>query len=445
MNKQVAAGFYSPYHYVTSVVFSHFPLALVETTLFCTLLYFICGFTADAGRYFFFILISFLLNLAMSGMFRAVAYATPNPDVALNMAGPITAFAMLFGGFLISRQKIPNYAIWIYWLSPFSWGLRSDAQNEFGADRYDFDFNGARAGNVYLEQFNFYTDKSWKWGGVGYLAGLFLFTTLLSAFALAKSHRWLTEGTRRDDEAQTDDKTDEIQVRVGSAMRSSARDKLITSEEDAIPFERMNLTWTDLKYVVPVVEKGPDGKPIHCDRQLLAGVNGFARAGELTALMGSSGAGKTTLMDVIAGRKTSGTITGQILINGHPQTFPSFARISGYCEQTDIHLGTDTVRGAVEFSARLRLPASVTSEQRRKFVNQILDDLELTALGDRLIGDANIKGLSPGQLKRVTIAVELAANPTFLFLDEPVGSYCDIVPPVHSTTSDVLLLSLSSL
>ena len=121
-------------------------------------------------------------------------------------------------------------------------------------------------------------------------------------------------------------------------------------------------------------------------------------------------------MDVLAGRKTEGKISGKILVDGHPQEFPSFNRLMGYCQQEDIHLGTDTVREAIEFSARLRLPTSVSAETRQAFVDQILDDLELTPIANRLIGDKNIEGLSPGQLKLVTIGVELAANPTFLFL-----------------------------
>ena len=126
-------------------------------------------------------------------------------------------------------------------------------------------------------------------------------------------------------------------------------------------------------------------------------------------------------MDVIAGRKTSGKITGKILVNGHPQTFPTFNRLMGYCEQVDVHVGMHTVREAIDFSAKLRLPSDVTAEQRERFVTQILADLELTSLSNRIIGDANVEGLSPGELKRLTIGVELAANPTFLFLDEPTS------------------------
>ncbi len=90
-------------------------------------------------------------------------------------------------------------------------------------------------------------------------------------------------------------------------------------------------------------------------------------------------------------------------------------------EQQDIHVGLSTVREAIEFSAALRLPATVTPEQRANFVDQILADLELTTLAGRQIGDEINSGLSPGELKRVTIGVELAASPTFLFLDEPTS------------------------
>ena len=69
---------------------------------------------------------------------------------------------------------------------------------------------------------------------------------------------------------------------------------------------------------------------VESDKELLAGISGYATPGTLTALMGASGAGKSTLMDVICGRKSSGTITGEILINGHKKVDQSFARVMGY-------------------------------------------------------------------------------------------------------------------
>ncbi len=81
--------------------------------------------------------------------------------------------------------------------------------------------------------------------------------------------------------------------------------------------------------------------------------------------MGGSGAGKTTLMDVIAGRKTVGDVQGSIMVNGHPKDQRSWSRVVGYVEQADVHSPGATVEEALWFSARLRLPQSVSDEQVR--------------------------------------------------------------------------------
>jgi len=95
--------------------------------------------------------------------------------------------------------------------------------------------------------------------------------------------------------------------------------------------------------------------------RLLSNITGAFRPGVLTALVGVSGAGKTTLMDVLAGRKTGGYIEGDIRIAGFPKNQKTFARISGYCEQSDIHSPQLTVRESLIFSAWLRLSSDVDS------------------------------------------------------------------------------------
>ncbi|KAL0397034.1 UNVERIFIED_CONTAM: ABC transporter G family member 35 [Sesamum calycinum] len=118
--------------------------------------------------------------------------------------------------------------------------------------------------------------------------------------------------------------------------------------------------------------------------------------GVLTALMGVSGAGKTTLMDVLAGRKTGGYIEGDIRISGFPKNQETFARISGYCEQNDIH-------------------------SPQAFVDEVMDLVELDNLKDAIVGIPGVTGLSTEQRKRLTIAVELVANPSIIFMDEPTS------------------------
>jgi ABC-type multidrug transport system ATPase subunit len=109
-----------------------------------------------------------------------------------------------------------------------------------------------------------------------------------------------------------------------------------------------------------MMKYGVTGKKL----QLLQDVGGVFRPGVLTALMGITGAGKTTLLDVLAGRKTGGHTEGTIRIAGYPKKQEIFSRISGYCEQSDIHSPNLTVYESLQFSAWLRLPSNVKSHQR---------------------------------------------------------------------------------
>lgn len=102
--------------------------------------------------------------------------------------------------------------------------------------------------------------------------------------------------------------------------------------------------------------------------QLLSNVSGVFSPGVLTALVGESGAGKTTMMDVLAGRKTGGEIEGDIRISGYPKVQPTFARISGYVEQNDIHSPQVTVEESLWFSSSLRLPKEISKENKKVIV-----------------------------------------------------------------------------
>ena len=107
---------------------------------------------------------------------------------------------------------------------------------------------------------------------------------------------FLSPGTRRTDEPTSTMDTSQIQVRVGAkttSMVAAAEEKRLLEESNQVAFTRSDLSFIDLKYEVTVSAKDETtGKTETKQRQLLAGINGFARAGELTALMGSSGAGE---------------------------------------------------------------------------------------------------------------------------------------------------------
>ncbi|KAI9349485.1 hypothetical protein DFJ73DRAFT_659752 [Zopfochytrium polystomum] len=154
-------------------------------------------------------------------------------------------------------------------------------------------------------------------------------------------------------------------------------------------------------------------------KSVLAGVTGEIKSRRLTAIMGPSGAGKTTFMNVLMGKvnRTSGTLK----INGHPAEMRKYKEIIGYVPQEDIMLRELTVREIISHSARIRLPRSWTAAEIEDYVDAVLNVLNLVHVQDNLIGDETTRGVSGGQRKRVNIGMELAAVPLALFLDEPTS------------------------
>lgn len=188
-----------------------------------------------------------------------------------------------------------------------------------------------------------------------------------------------------------------------------------------LPFEPLSLSFHNVNYYVDMPAEMKAEGATEDRLQLLRNVSGAFRPRVLTALVGVSGAGKTTLMDVLAGRKTGGYIEGDIRVSGYPKVQSTFARVCGYCEQNDIHSPQVTVYESLLFSAWLRLPADVDRDTREAFVEEVMELVELDTLRDALVGLPGVTGLSTEQRKRLTIAVELVANPSIIFMDEPTS------------------------
>jgi len=142
---------------------------------------------------------------------------------------------------------------------------------------------------------------------------------------------------------------------------------------------------------------------------------------ELVGLMGPSGAGKTTLLNALNGyvRPTSGAV----LFNGLDlyANYDQFRQHIGYVPQDDIMHRDLTVRQALEYTARLRLPSDQSEEEIQKRIDRVLGELKLADAAGVRIGSAERKGISGGQRKRVNLAMELLTDPFVLFLDEPTS------------------------
>ncbi|XP_036960043.1 broad substrate specificity ATP-binding cassette transporter ABCG2b isoform X1 [Acanthopagrus latus] len=176
------------------------------------------------------------------------------------------------------------------------------------------------------------------------------------------------------------------------------------------------VTFSNLRYSVQerrlCRKRGPE-------KYILKDVSGIMRPG-MNAIMGATGSGKTSLLDVIAGRKDpAGLQHGKVLVDGRAVT--SELRLSSaYVVQDDILMGTLSVRENLLFSANLRLnPKHHSSADKNSRVNTIIQDLGLTDCADTKIGTEFLRGVSGGERKRCSIGMELITSPSLLFLDEP--------------------------
>lgn len=169
------------------------------------------------------------------------------------------------------------------------------------------------------------------------------------------------------------------------------------------------------------------------DKEILKDINGVMRSG-LNAILGPTGSGKSSLLDILAARKDPHGLSGDVLINGAPQP-ANFKCISGYVVQDDVVMGTLTVRENFQFSAALRLPTSVKEREKNERIDQIIRELGLTKVADSKVGTPFIRGVSGGERKRTNIGMELITDPAVLFLDEPTTG-------LDASTANAVLLLL---
>lgn len=161
------------------------------------------------------------------------------------------------------------------------------------------------------------------------------------------------------------------------------------------------------------------GKARHF-KKILHDVSFYLEPGSLCALMGPSGSGKSTLMDLLSDRTLVGESCGEILFNGAPRS-RWLSRDSAYVLQDDLHVGQLTVSESLLFAARVKLPEGTSMDAVKERVQSLLDITGLSVVEHSIVGDSTHKGISGGQLKRLSIAVEIVAEPRLIFLDEPTS------------------------
>ncbi|KAL6905801.1 hypothetical protein ACP4OV_003402 [Aristida adscensionis] len=425
--KQRDYYFYPAWAYAIPAFVLKIPVSLVESIAWTSISYFLIGYTPEASRFFCHLLILFLVHTGALSLFRCVA-SYCQTMVGSVVGGTLSLLViLLFGGFIIPRPSMPNWLKWGFWISPWSYAEVGLTGNEFLAPRWlKISVSGVTLGRRILMDRGLDFSSYFYWISIGALIGYILLFNVGFAIGLtikkplgtgraiiSRDKLTILNGRGQDEPNDMENRMHKSQAEASLTLNSTGR--------MVLPFTPLTISFQDVNYYVDTPVEMKEQGYMESKLQLLHNITGAFQPGVLSALMGVTGAGKTTLLDVLAGRKTGGVIEGDIRIGGYPKSQKTFARISGYCEQTDIHSPQITVGESVAYSAWLRLPPEVDSKTRNKFVDQVLETIELDEIRDALVGIPGVNGLSTEQRKRLTIAVELVSNPSIIFMDEPTS------------------------
>ncbi|KAI5456898.1 ABC-2 type transporter-domain-containing protein [Mariannaea sp. PMI_226] len=443
IEKHSRYAFYHPSAEAVSSILVDMPYKILNSVFYNLILYFMTHLRREPGHYFFFWLISFLMVLAMSGIFRTIASLSRTLSQAMVPASILILALVIFTGFVIPVDYMLGWCRWINYLDPVAYGFESLMINEFSGRNFTCDAFvpsalvpgyediasanracsavGSRPGLGFVNGDDYINSAykyfhSHKWRNVGILIAFVIFFHLVHLVATELISSKKSKGEvlifkRRNLASGLNRKGD---VEASTAGRVTVAEKTpgdASDDDGSIQGSASVFHWNDVCYDIKIKNE---------PRRILDHVDGWVKPGTLTALMGVSGAGKTTLLDCLADRVSMGVITGEMLVDGKIRD-ASFQRKTGYVQQQDLHLETSTVREALQFSALLRQPASTPRAEKLAYVDEVIKLLEMQEYADAVVGILG-EGLNVEQRKRLTIGVELAAKPPLLlFVDEPTS------------------------
>lgn len=454
VEKHKKYALYRPAADALASIITELPVKLTMSMSFNFVFYFMVNFRRNPGRFFFYWLLCLVCTLVMSHLFRSLGAVSTSLAGAMTPATVILLAMVIYTGFVIPTPKMLGWSRWINYINPVGYVFEALMDNEFSGRPFEcaqYVPSGGAYDNVSLQQkvcntvglrpgstivqgtdyladqYKYYNSHKWRNFGIAVaFAIVFLFVYILlteinkgamqkgevvlflrGSLKKHKKENAAKASHAQDIEAAPTNEKVEMKDHLESQKYSTDR-----SSSEIAPETGNIFHWRNLTYEVKIKSE---------TRVILNHVDGWVKPGQLTALMGSSGAGKTTLLNCLSERVTTGVISdGTRMVNGHSLD-SSFQRSIGYVQQQDLHLPTSTVREALQFSAYLRQPNSVSKAEKSEYVEYVIDLLDMTTYADALVGVAG-EGLNVEQRKRLTIGVELVAKPKLLlFLDEPTS------------------------
>ncbi|KAF7562072.1 hypothetical protein G7046_g2065 [Stylonectria norvegica] len=380
--------------------------------LFSVILYFMAGFDRDVQKFFIFFAISLISQyIAVTCAMTCVVAVRHFPGASL-IANLIFTLQSMACGMFIQSNTIPIYVRWLKWVTYAFYVFGAYAGNEFEGAFYDCPYPGGRSnpackqytGEYVMDSLGF--PKNWVAKPILVMLAFVVFFITLSTIGL---HFIKVEMTIA--RARTSD-TDLSAGKEKMAVRSIAEVRTIDLGLD--------------DFALTLDKKTALGKKLPT-KIILQPVTATFEAGVLNAIMGPSGSGKTSLLNAMALRLRNSVGTryrpaGKLTFNGAMPSESVIRSVCSYvCQDDDALLPSLTVRETLQFAAGLRLPSFMGKEEKTRRAEEVLLKMGLKDCADNLIGSDLIKGISGGEKRRVSIAVQVLTDPRILLLDEPTS------------------------
>ncbi|CDR36421.1 CYFA0S01e01332g1_1 [Cyberlindnera fabianii] len=384
---------------------------VIVTLLYSIITYFMYGLQRTARKFFIYWIMVFLTHLtSMTGAMFAVSLTRNYAEASLvaNLNYTVQSFAC---GFFANANTMPVYVRWTKYVAYMWYSFGCGMVNQFEDYMGDCPYEGEAAcysfsGEAILKEYGF-----WR----SHWITICLFVVLAWSFFFYSIAGLLLK-------YKTVDVTLSKQVKEAGASENELKnERPVNPSKSQTPDEigQIDVTLNDF-YLGVKVRRGKQEKVI------LSGINATFKAGKLNAIMGPSGSGKSSLLNLVSGRLSSNLMnryssSGDIFFNNIKVSSEMMNQVCSYVSQDDDHLlDTLSVRETLQMAANLRL-RNMTSSQRKQAVDDIIAQLGLRGCANTMIGSEFIKGISGGEKRRVSIGIQLLNNPKILFLDEPTS------------------------
>eukprot|EP01031_Cornospumella_fuschlensis_P032249 gene32249-39004_t len=469
VDRELQDGLYSSTAYFLGHWVTNLPLLTTQCIIYSVPIYYGCGLRPGFGNFVQFLCVNLTLMMLITSLSWCCVALHREFAVASLIGNTNFTFISLTAGFLVNYSSIPVYVSWVQNLSILSYGYQLLMTTEFSDRTFHIQDGVVISGNDVLQQYD-----------VGVNAYLTPWCALIAIFVVYVTFgmvclhviKYPPTGSVGMSggvvETESDNETAYDESSVLNRMRNDVEAQLANVVEAK---EGSTAEIADPKlYVGTSIEVenldlfvyAPDnqsqtlvGQRPLVQKQLLKNINLSIQPGRLVAIMGGSGSGKTTLLNLLANRiphscltssqtiataanPTSNTLsasltstgqyfgTGSLRFNGKTLRATELRNKIAYVQQFDFHLPSLTVYETLLFHARLRVTigngqtdSQSKSDAVRKRVYEVLYTLNLVSCMHVRVGDEVNKGISGGEKRRLSIAVQLLVSPAVCLLDEP--------------------------